>query len=73
MTIHFTCVGDICGDCRVKHRTPGAADRCCRQHHRDVMRGHPGGRVYSDRAVRAVEEDGVLRRLTDDEWVLADQ
>ena len=67
MKIHYTCVGAVCGGCGVKHRTSSAADRCCSQHHREVQRGHPGGRAYSDRVVLAVES-GVLRRLTDDEY-----
>ena len=69
---HFTCVGSVCGGCGVEHRTAAAAGRCCRQHHLDVVRGHPGGRAYSDRTPVAVES-GVRRRLTDDEWLCAAQ
>jgi len=65
--IYYTCVGSVCGGCDVKHRSAEAAGRCCRQHHRDVARGNPGGRAYSDRGAVAVEA-GVQRRLTDDEW-----
>ena len=67
MNIHFTCVGSVCGGCGVKHRTSSAADRCCSQHHREVQQGH-GGRAYSDRTPVAVE-DGVQRRLSDDDEV----
>jgi len=63
--IYYTCVADICGDCRVKHRSLWSADRCCSKHHRAIQRGNTAG-AYSDRAVRAVE-DGIRRRLTDDE------
>jgi len=63
---YYTCVADICGDCRVKHRSVQAADQCCSKHHRQIQRGNPGGGAYSDRVVVAVE-DGIRRRLTDDE------
>lgn len=64
--IYYTCVGDVCGACDRKHRTSSAADECCSKHHRRITRGNPGGRAYSDRRPVAVE-NGVQRRLTDDE------
>ena len=63
--IYYTCVGDVRNNCGRKHRSAGAAARCCRKDHRAVQRKN-GGASYSDRAVRAVE-DGIRRRLTWDE------
>lgn len=57
--MRYTCVGDVRGSCRIKHRTILAAVRCIRADHLDCQ--SQGG--YSDRAVFRV--DG--RRLSSDE------
>lgn len=52
---HYTCIGDIRGECGIKHRTMRAAYECCRRDESGC--GSQGG--YSDRAIYEAREDGI--------------
>ncbi len=57
---HYEAVGDVCGGCGHRHRTPEAAGRCAMGHAGAVRRAYPSHyptRAYSDRGV--VRSDGV--------------
>jgi hypothetical protein len=43
----WTCKGSVRGSCGIKHRSRGAAERCCDKDGRDCDAGSPGS--YSDR------------------------
>jgi len=65
MKIHYTCVGLVRNDCGIKHRSIGAAARCCHKDHAGIQKSH-GGSSYSDRSP-VVVEDGIRRALTEEE------
>jgi hypothetical protein len=56
MTTYWTCIGEVRGECGVKHRTEQAAQKCCDRDNRDCKRGH-GPRSYSDRYPEKNESD----------------
>lgn len=54
---HWTCKGDVRGDCGHKHRSYATAAACCIRDGRGVTRGH-GSSAYSDRYVVFVDANG---------------
>ena len=53
---HYTCIGSVRPDCGVHHRTREAADRCLHREGRQIQA--LGGGAFSDRAVKAVTDEG---------------
>ena len=60
-SLWWTCLGNVRGQCGVRHRTQDTASAHCDQDDRDVRRGH-GRLAYSDRRPTQAE------RGSDGEW-----
>ncbi len=57
--MHWTCTGDVRGNCGHRHRTLEAAERCCMADHAGVRHAYPSTfptLAYSDR--HPVEDPG---------------
>lgn len=71
MTTKYTCVGEVCGPCRIQHKYVTTAVACCAKHQRAVKQGH-GGSAYTDRAVVALEA-GETRALNEAETAVLER
>lgn len=64
MVAIWTCQGDVCGCCDIKHRSFDAAKRCSGRHHSAIVR-HNGRSAYSDRQPVPMNAEAKARHADD--------